>query len=205
MGSDKPGGFQCSYSDPSVGGFPAGSAFETSPSSHARRAQGRARRAAARASRRHGRQPRPVARVDSRPAPRAGLPGTRDGLPTFAGARAEIGISGRLPVDPAAPYDCRHDGGTWTPCSFTFRMPIQHAGRHTLQARQRQPGGEYPTTRELLTTVEASKRNTTIVGLQMTLVLERSGALAPLTARAPGAQPACRAAHRHRARALRAS
>ena len=180
MGSDKPGGFQCSYTDPASPFFSGiGSFWEDfsyspcNPGDEAFRGLTLRVRAVDTAG---NRDPSPV--TISVPRLGQGFQGPETGLPTFAGARAEVGISGRLPVDLARPYDCRHDGGAWAPCSFAFRMPIQHAGRHTLQARQRQPGGGYLTTRELATTVSASRRNTTIVGLQMTLVLERSAALA---------------------------
>jgi len=178
MGSDKPGGFQCSAFEPSFAGFPSGSAFDDfsyypcRPGDEVARGLVLRVRAVDVAG---NRDPSPV----SIAVPRLGqgFQGAETGLPTFAGARAEVGIVGQPPVDRAAPYDCRYDGGSWTSCPAAFRLPIQHAGRHTLQARQR-VDGTHLTTRELPTTVSASTRNTTIVGLQMTLVLERSGALA---------------------------
>jgi hypothetical protein len=102
-----------------------------------------------------------------------GFQAAENGMATFAGARAEVGIKGQPPFD-RSPYQCRTDMGPWTGCSFAFRLPILHAGLHTIQARQRVASkGTVMTTRELAMTVTPAKRDTTIAGLQMTLVLER--------------------------------
>ena len=103
-----------------------------------------------------------------------GFAGSESGLPTFAGARAEVGIQGTPPFAGLAPYECRIDGANWAACSFTFRLPILHAGRHTLQARQRlASSGVVMTTPPIVTHVAASRNETTIAGLQTTLVIER--------------------------------
>ena len=70
-----------------------------------------------------------------------GFAGPESGLPTFAGARVEVGIVGEPPYESrAAPFQCRIDGAPWAGCPAAFRLPILHEGRHTLQARQRLAG-----------------------------------------------------------------
>ena len=71
------------------------------------------------------------------------------------------------------------DGAPWEACPAAFRLPILHAGRHTLQARQFVPGSSATvTTGEMVTTVAPSTLDTMIVGLQANLVIERGVALA---------------------------
>ncbi len=108
-----------------------------------------------------------------------GFQGPESGLPTFAGARVEVGIVGEPPYENRAmPFQCRIDGAPWSGCPSAFRLPILHEGRHTLQARQRLPGTNVVmTTDELAMTVAASTADTTIVGMQMALVIERGKAL----------------------------
>jgi hypothetical protein len=108
-----------------------------------------------------------------------GFAGPESGLPTFAGARVEVGIVGQQPyAGLATPFECRIDGGPWTRCPFAFRLPILHSGRHTLQARQRLAGTNIVTTTdELAMTVAPSANPTTLVGLQTPLVIERGRTL----------------------------
>jgi hypothetical protein len=108
-----------------------------------------------------------------------GFAGPESGLPTFAGARVEVGIVGQQPyAGLATPFECRIDGGPWTRCPSAFRLPILHAGRHTLQASQRLAGTNIVTTTdELAMTVAPSANPTTLVGLQTPLVIERGRTL----------------------------
>jgi hypothetical protein len=108
-----------------------------------------------------------------------GFAGPESGLPTFAGARVEVGLVGQQPYEGlATPFECRIDGAPWARCPFAFRLPILHEGRHTLQARQRLAGtNTVTTTDELAMTVAPSTSDTTIVGLQTALVIERGKAL----------------------------
>ncbi len=192
MGSDKPGRFQCAVGDLL---FELPSAFDDifwTPCDSGYVAQ-RGFVLQVRAVDQAGnKDPTPV-RIHVPPLGQ-GFQGPENGLATFAGARAEIGIKGQPPFE-RTPYQCRIDEGAWTGCAFAFRLPILHAGRHTLQARQRVASkGTVMTTRELGMTVTPSKRDTTIAGLQMTLVLERRIARAALAGRCGSrstAPPSC--------------
>ena len=118
------------------------------------------------------------------PIPRAGqgFQGPEEGLPTFAGARVEVGIAQSLGFDVrGSVFECRVDGAGWARCPSVFRLPILHEGRHTMQARARLAGGTLVTSGELVATVAPSTQNTTIVGLQASLVLVRGAALARRT------------------------
>jgi hypothetical protein len=172
MGSDKPGStFECAFGDLT---FEIGSFLDSifyrpcAPGFEAPRGTAVSVRAVDPAG---NRDPSPV-RIFVPPVGQ-GFQGPEAGLPTFAGARVEVGVKGQPPFA-SVPHQCRIDGGAWTSCGFAFRMPILHAGRHTLQARQRIAAtGAVATTSELAMSVGASRSPTTIAGLQATLVLDR--------------------------------
>lgn len=113
------------------------------------------------------------------PGPGAGFQGPESGIPTFAGARAEVGIGSPLSLmNLFLTFECKFDGGPWQRCRGVFGLPILHAGRHTMQVRQIVPGTRtYVTTRELVTTVAPSTLDMTIVGPQADLVIERGVSL----------------------------
>jgi Ca2+-binding RTX toxin-like protein len=175
MGSDKPGRFQCAIGD--VGYFAGTDAFADffyvacKPGDEVPRGTLLTVRAVDAAG---NRDPTP-ARIFVPPVGQ-GFQGPESPLPTFAGSRVEIAVKGEASAG-GLPHECRLDRGAWTSCGDAFRLPILHPGAHTLEARQR-VSGRVVATAPLAMDVAPAKRNLTIAGLQMPLVIERSAALA---------------------------